>query len=60
MGANFKQSEEAISRVAASAMFVGDMTTDFRGNGYSKNRLICDSAEEPTHAITTLLSNSLL
>ena len=36
------------------------MTTDFRGNGYSKNRLICDCAGEPTHAITTLLSNSLL
>ena len=36
------------------------MTTDFRGNGYSKNRLICDCAGESTHAITTLLSNSLL
>ena len=36
------------------------MTTDFRGNGYSKNRIICDCAGEPTHAITTLLSNSIL
>ena len=37
-----------------------DVTTDFRGNGYSKNRLICDCAGEPTDLITTLLSNSLL
>ena len=36
------------------------MTTDIRGNGYSKNSLICDCAGKPTHAITTLLSNSLL
>ena len=43
--ANFNQSEEAMSRVSASAMFFfRDMTTDFRGNGYSKNRLICDCA----------------
>ena len=32
------------------------MTTDFCGNGYSKNRLICDCAGEPT----ILLPNSLL
>ena len=36
-----------------------DMTTDFCWNWYSKNRLICDCAGQPTHAITTLLSNSL-
>ena len=36
------------------------MTTDFRGNGYSKNILICDCATEPTHGITTFLSYSLL
>ena len=36
------------------------MTTDFRRDGYSKNRLICDCAGEPTHAITTLLPNSIL
>ena len=40
--------------------FLRDMTTDFRRNGYSKNGLVCDCAGEPTHAITTLLSNSLL
>ena len=36
------------------------MTADFRGNGYFKNKLIFDCAGEHTHAITTLLSNSLL
>ena len=61
--ANFNHTEEAMSRVPASAMFFffGDMTTDFRGNGYSKNRLIAgDCVGEPTHAITTTLSNSLV
>ena len=59
--ANFNQSEEGMSRVIASAIFFfRDMTTDFRENGYSKNRLICDCAGEPTHAIIALLSNSLL
>ena len=51
--ANFNQSEEAMTRVTASAR---DIITDFRGNGYSKKRLLW----EPTHAITTLLSNSPL
>ena len=37
-----------------------DITPDIRRNGYSKNRLICDCAGDPTHAITTLLSYSLL
>ena len=45
-GRHFNQSGEAMSRVKG-------------GNGYSKNTLICDCAGEPTHAITTLLSNSL-
>ena len=58
--ANFNQSEEAMSRVNASDMFFMDATTDFRGNGYSKNRLICDCVGEPTHVTTTPLSNSLL
>ena len=59
--ANFNQSEEAMLRVTASAIFFfRAMTIDFRGNGYSKNRLICDCAGETIHAITTLLSNSLL
>ena len=57
-----------MSRVTASAMcfqrpencFLRDMITDCRGKGYSKNRFICDCAGEPTHAITTLSSNSLL
>ena len=50
-----------MSRLTASAMFfVRDMTTDFRGNGYSKNRLIYDCAGEATHVVTTLLSNALL
>ena len=57
-----------MSRVTASAMcfqrpdncFLRDMTTDCRGKGYSKNRFICDCAGEPTHAITTVSSNSLL
>ena len=35
------------------------MRTNFRGNGYSKNRLICKCARKPTNGITTLLSNSL-
>ena len=48
--ANLNQSEEAMSRV----------TTDFRGNGYSKNTLICDCTGELTHAMTTILSNSFL
>ena len=34
---HFSQSGEAMSRVTASAMFFsGDMTTSFRGNGYSE------------------------
>ena len=45
---------------AYATFFFMDMTTDFARNGYSKNRLICHSAGEPTHAITALLSNSLL
>ena len=55
-----------MSRVNAFSFFFfffRDMTTDFRGNGYSKNRLICDCDGEPTHAITALLAilaNSLL
>ena len=56
---NFNQSGEAMSRVTASAMFF--QGHDFRGNGCSKNKqLICDCAGQPTHAITTLLSNSHL
>ena len=51
------QAGEAMSRVTDSAMFFSrDMTIDFRGNGYSKNRLICDCDGEPTHAITALLA----
>ena len=35
----FNQSEEAMSRVTASVMiFFRDMTTDFRGNGFSKKK----------------------
>ena len=52
--ANFNQSEKAMSRVTASAMFF------FRGNGYSKNRLIiCDCAGDATQAITHYLIHSL-
>ena len=37
-----------MSRVAASAMFFfKSVTTNFRGNGYSKSRLICDCIGEP-------------
>ena len=45
-GCHFNQSGEAKSRVTASAMFF--QGTYFRVNGYSKNRLICDCAGEPT------------
>ena len=56
--ANCNQSEESMSRLTASAMFLQVHDNYFRG--YSKTRVICDCAGEPTHAITTLLSNSLL
>ena len=56
---NFNQSEEAMLRVRVSAIFFRDMTTDFRRNRYSKNRLICECAGELTHAIAELSSNSL-
>ena len=36
------------------------MKTNFRTNGYSKNRLVFYCAGELTQNITTLLSNSLL
>ena len=51
--ANFNQSEGAMSLATASAIFFRNMKTDFRGNGYSKNRLIRGSDGEPYHAITT-------
>ena len=49
-----------VTRDCFCHVFFRDVTTDFRRNGHSKNRLICDCAGEATHAITTLLSNSLL
>ena len=50
-----------MSRVTATAMFFQpDKTTDFCGNGYPKNIVICDCAGEPTHAIRTLLCNTYL
>ena len=54
------QKKPCHARLLLSCFFFRDMTTDFRGNGYSKNRLICDCSGEATHAIKTLLSNPLL
>ena len=56
---HFNQSGEAMSGVTGSGIFFRDTTTYFRGNEYFKNRVICDCAGELSHAITTLLSNSL-
>ena len=36
------------------------MTTDFRGNGYSKNRLIRICAGESTLTITTLITLDII
>ena len=54
------QNKPCHARSLLPCFFSDMMTTDFRSNGYSTNRLICDCAGEPTHAITTLLSNSFV
>ena len=56
---NFNQSEEAMSCVTSPVMFLQGHDSWFCENGYSKNTLIWDCVGEHTHAITTLLSNSL-
>ena len=54
-----KQPVIAMPRVTASDRFFRNMATNFRGNGYNKNRIICDCAgAHPCHK-NTLVSNSL-